>query len=69
MNLRRRLDSLEGGKQARMTVFLTQYITESGISELARAVVVSRQGRATSLERAADETETAFKARVAALEA
>lgn len=67
MNLKRRLDRLEGGKQATLTVFVTQYDAECGTPEIARAVVVSRQGRTSSLERAAGETEAAFKARVASL--
>jgi hypothetical protein len=67
MNLKRRLERLEGGRQSPRSVFLTAYDTEGGQSEVARAVVVSGL-RSASLERAAGETEASFMARVSTVE-
>lgn len=64
MNMRRRLNKLEGCKQSALTVFLTAYDNESGHPEVTRAVVVYGTGRTVTLERAAGETEAAFKARI-----
>lgn len=66
MTLRRRLDKLEGGRQAPVTVFLTAYDIEGGQPEITRAVVVCGAGRTICLDREAGESEEAFKARIAA---
>lgn len=66
MNLKRRLDRLEGKGPEPVTVFLTQYDTPSGEPEVARAVIVFGQGQVASLERAAGESEAAFRDRIAA---
>ena len=64
MNLRRRLDKLEGGKHPALTVFLTAYDSDGGQPEIVRALVVHGDGRAVTFCREAGETEAAFKARI-----
>lgn len=64
MNLRRRLEKLEGGKHSPLTVFLTSYDSEGGQQEVAQALVVYGTGRTVTLDRKAGETEASFKARI-----